>query len=171
MEHFSSFSNCTSLILSVYGAEPSQHSLLWAGRNRGGLARARQRLASHGWRWLAGRLDIGRHWPVHEFQTGQRDLRLLALLVSFRGLSRVSLVARSSNVIRGMCGPQCWRKALPDLCHGILSACSHSSKSGRHGATCNMVMKVMDAMTDGDRPPSSFMVSTPAAIISGVMIA
>jgi hypothetical protein len=34
-----------------------------------------------------------------------------------------------------------------------------------------MVMKVMDAMTDGDRPPSSFMGSTPAAIISGVMIA
>jgi hypothetical protein len=52
----------------------------------------------------------------------------------------------------------------------FLRACSHSSKSGRHGATCNMVMKVMDAMTDGDRHPSSFMVSTPAAIISGVMI-
>jgi hypothetical protein len=39
----------------------------------------------------------------------------------FAVLSRVSLVALSNNVIRGMCGPQCWRKALPDLCHGILA--------------------------------------------------
>src|SRR6266404_8715558 len=39
----------------------------------------------------------------------------------FAGLPMVSLVARSSNVMRGMCGPQCWRKALPDLCHGILA--------------------------------------------------